>query len=139
MTTFSLASSFFFPFFFLNPRETHRSVFKKKLLLLATVNTPYIYIYIGRFGRFRFRGFNSVGFTTPASDCLSPSASQPWLSRSVLPAVRLRRRRSVLSTPILVCTVLLLCYIFLLCALCVLYFFFPLGTMCIGLEPTVNF
>ena len=82
----------------------HHSIFKKKLLLLATVNMPYI--YIGRFGRFRFRGFNSVGFIAPASDCLLPSASQPQLSRSVPPAVRLCRHRSVLSAPVLVCTVL---------------------------------
>ena len=74
------------------------------LLLLAIVNTPYI--YIGRFGRFRFRGFNSVGFIASASDCLLSSASQPQLSRSVPPAVRLCRHRSVLSTPVLVCTVL---------------------------------
>ena len=41
------------------------------------------------------------------SDCLSPSASWPWLSRSVLSAMWLRRRRSVLSALVLVCIVLL--------------------------------
>ena len=125
MTTFSLAS-----FFFFKPKRNTSFCFKKKAVATCYSKHTlyiYIYIYISRFRRFRFRGFNSVGFTTPASDCLSPSASQPWLSRSVLPALRLRRRRSVLSAPILVCIVLLLCYIFLLCALCVLYFFFSFG------------
>ena len=145
MTTFSLAS-FFFPFFFffLNPRETHRSVFKKKLLLLATVSTPYIYIYIyiyisvgsGDFGfgvsillasphrhqtAFRLplaslgsvgRSFQRCGYVDAGRSC----RLRYWFAQSYSYAI-------------------FFCYVhYVYCT-----FFFPLGTMCIGLEPTVNF
>ena len=40
-------------------------------------------------------GNTDVGAGTPMSEWDSPSDRQPWLSRSVLKAVRLGRRRSV--------------------------------------------
>ena len=140
MTTFSLASSFFFPFFFFfkPKRNTSFCFLKKAVATCYSKHALYIYISVGSgdfgFGvsiplasphrhRTAFRlplaGLGSVGRSFQRCSYVDAGRScrlRYWFAQSYSYAIFFCHVHYVYCT-----------------------FFFPLGTMCIGLEPTVNF